>query len=101
MEIETVTIPDFSSEIFTTQEIVLTVVLAQKEALKSEEEKTKINFSTKILSNEDDDSPDSDSEVQVKKKHDIKIEEGYFEYSNFEFENGNFEKQSGELKWGN
>jgi len=30
------------------------------------------------------------------------IEEGYFEYCNFEFENGNFEKQSGELKtkWG-
>jgi len=30
------------------------------------------------------------------------IEEGYFEYDNFEFENGNFEKQSGELKakWG-
>jgi hypothetical protein len=30
------------------------------------------------------------------------IEEGYFEYGNFEFENGNFEKQSGELKtkWG-
>jgi len=27
-----------------------------------------------------------------------KIEEGYFEYSNFEFENGNFKKQSGELK---
>jgi len=29
-------------------------------------------------------------------------QEGYFEYSNFEFENGNFEKQSGELKtkWG-
>jgi len=25
------------------------------------------------------------------------IEEGYFEYGNFEFENGNFEKQSGEL----
>jgi hypothetical protein len=68
LEIETVTIPDFSSEIFTTQEIVLTVVLAQKEALKSEDEKTKINFSTKILSNEDDDSTDSDSEVQVKTK---------------------------------
>jgi len=39
----------------------------------------------------------------------IWIEEGYFEYcnfefenGNFEFENGNFEKQSGELKtkWG-
>jgi len=30
------------------------------------------------------------------------IEEGYFEYGNFEFENGNFKKQSGELKtkWG-
>jgi len=30
------------------------------------------------------------------------IEEGYFEYDNFEFENGKFEKQSGELntKWG-
>jgi len=28
------------------------------------------------------------------------IEEGYFEYGNFEFENGNFEKQSGKLKWG-
>jgi len=30
------------------------------------------------------------------------IEEGYFKYGNFEFENGNFEKQSGELKtkWG-
>jgi len=26
------------------------------------------------------------------------IEEGYFEYGNFEFEYGNFEKQSGELK---
>ncbi len=32
---------------------------------------------------------------------DWQIEEGYFEYGNFEFENGNFEKQSGELKWGN
>jgi len=33
---------------------------------------------------------------------DKKIEEGYFEYGIFEFENGNFEKQSGELKtkWG-
>jgi len=33
---------------------------------------------------------------------DSSIEEGYFEYGNFEFENGNFEKQSGELKtkWG-
>jgi len=32
----------------------------------------------------------------------IKIEEGYLEYGNFEFENCNFEKQSGELKtkWG-
>jgi len=29
-----------------------------------------------------------------------KIEEGYFEYGNFKFENGNFEKQSEELKWG-
>jgi len=30
------------------------------------------------------------------------MEEGYFEYGNFEFENGNFEKQSEELKtkWG-
>jgi len=30
------------------------------------------------------------------------IEEGYFKYGNFEFENSNFEKQSGELKtkWG-
>jgi len=30
------------------------------------------------------------------------IEEGYFEYGNFEFKNGNFDKQSGELKakWG-
>jgi hypothetical protein len=30
------------------------------------------------------------------------IEEGYFKYGNFIFENGNFEKQSGELKtkWG-
>ncbi len=28
----------------------------------------------------------------------VQIEEGYFEYSNFEFKNGNFEKQSGELK---
>jgi len=28
----------------------------------------------------------------------ILIEEGYFEYGNFEFENGKFEKQSGELK---
>jgi len=28
----------------------------------------------------------------------ILIEEGYFKYGNFEFENGNFEKQSGELK---
>ncbi len=31
-------------------------------------------------------------------EHLRKIEEGYFEYGNFEFENGNFEKQSGELK---
>ena len=28
------------------------------------------------------------------------IEEGYFEYGNFKFENGNFEKYIGELKWG-
>ncbi len=28
----------------------------------------------------------------------LEIEEGYFEYGNFEFKNGNFEKQSGELK---
>jgi len=28
------------------------------------------------------------------------IEEGYFEYGNFQFKNGNFKKQSGELKWG-
>jgi len=30
------------------------------------------------------------------------IEEGYFEYDNFDFENGNFKKQSEELKtkWG-
>jgi hypothetical protein len=40
----------------------------------------------------------------LKYKHGLKfffvkktIEEGYFEYGNFEFENGNFEKQSGEL----
>jgi hypothetical protein len=35
-------------------------------------------------------------------KLNLTIEEGYFEYGNFEFENGNFEKQSGELKtkWG-
>ena len=65
------TIPNFSSEIFTTHEIVLSVVIAQKEALKSaEEEKPKINFSTKTLTTEDDDNSikdsESDSEVQVK-----------------------------------
>ena len=65
------TIPNFSSEIFTTQEIVLSVVIAQQEALKSaEEEKPKINFSTKTLTTEDDDNSikdsESDSEVQVK-----------------------------------
>jgi len=32
----------------------------------------------------------------------LTIEEGYFEYGNFKFENGEIEKQSGELKamWG-
>jgi hypothetical protein len=34
--------------------------------------------------------------------YELRIEEGYFEYGNFKFENGYFEKQIGELKakWG-
>ncbi len=37
-------------------------------------------------------------QTDIPNKFVLSIEEGYFEYRNFEFENGNFEKQSGELK---